>query len=67
MKDWFKNRGISDDKIHDLNWWESVQHSEQLKFVCTPCQHWTKSKKLNKFYNNNKKLIILNRNFNRYL
>lgn len=44
MKNWFKDCGIPEEKIHDLSWWESVAYSPQLKFVCTPCQHWTKRK-----------------------
>ncbi|KAL8279920.1 hypothetical protein RQP46_007770 [Phenoliferia psychrophenolica] len=25
MRPWFRSLGVSDDKIHDLDWWESVQ------------------------------------------
>lgn len=42
MKQWFEGCGIDKERIHDLSWWESSDYSENLKMVCTPCQHWTK-------------------------
>lgn len=42
MREWFQSFGIPPENIHDLTWWEEHQHSEHLKFVCTPCKHWTK-------------------------
>ncbi|MFB9053671.1 MBL fold metallo-hydrolase [Formosa undariae] len=32
--------GISKDKIHELDWWEEIMFSD-LKFVCTPAQHFS--------------------------
>jgi len=68
MKEWFIDRGIKAEKIHELTWWESYPYSEDLKMVCTPCQHWTKRKIHQKIQILQRSvLIIYSRNINQYL
>lgn len=33
-----RNWGIADDKIHELNWWDSVDYKE-VNLVCAPARH----------------------------
>jgi len=40
VKAWFTGMGI--DNVVELSWWEEAKLTENIKFVCTPCQHWSK-------------------------
>jgi len=40
LKAWFTSCGV--ENVQELNWWEESSFSDQLRFVCTPCQHWSK-------------------------
>lgn len=35
-----KSWGVDPQNIEELNWWEEVQHQD-LKFICTPAQHFS--------------------------
>ncbi len=42
LKKWFVDRGISPDKVMELDWWESNQFAEDVKITFTPNIHWSK-------------------------
>jgi N-acyl-phosphatidylethanolamine-hydrolysing phospholipase D len=37
--EWFQSIGVSKEKVHELEWWESKKLNN-LEFVFTPAQHW---------------------------
>lgn len=39
--------GVDPARIHEMSWWEATQH-EDLKFVCTPAQHFAGRGPLNR-------------------
>jgi len=42
LKTWFLDRGISAQRVIELDWWQSHQYSEQVKVTFTPVEHWSK-------------------------
>ena len=43
LKQWMNNQGCQN--VVELTWWEEDKFTGSegdFKFVCTPCQHWTK-------------------------
>ncbi|XP_046548638.1 N-acyl-phosphatidylethanolamine-hydrolyzing phospholipase D-like isoform X2 [Haliotis rubra] len=44
LKQWMVSTGCKN--VQELDWWQEVEHhaadGETVKFVCTPCQHWSK-------------------------
>lgn len=42
LKAWFLDRGISAERVVELDWWESHRFNEQVEVTMTPAQHWSK-------------------------
>jgi len=42
LKAWFLDRGISDERVIELDWWESHRFNDQVEVTMTPAQHWSK-------------------------
>jgi len=42
LKSWFLARGIAQDKVIELAWWQSAHFSEQVTLTFTPSVHWSK-------------------------
>jgi N-acyl-phosphatidylethanolamine-hydrolysing phospholipase D len=42
LKAWFLERGISDEHVIELDWWESHRFNDQVEVTMTPAQHWSK-------------------------
>ncbi len=42
LKAWFLERGISAERIIELDWWESHRYNDQVEVTMTPAQHWSK-------------------------
>jgi len=42
LKAWFLERGISDERVIELDWWESHRFNDQVEVTMTPAQHWSK-------------------------
>lgn len=42
LKTWFLNRGISAERVIELDWWDSHRFNEQVEVTMTPAQHWSK-------------------------
>ena len=42
LKAWFLNRGISAERVIELDWWESHRFSDRVEVTMTPAQHWSK-------------------------
>jgi N-acyl-phosphatidylethanolamine-hydrolysing phospholipase D len=42
LKAWFLDRGISDERVIELDWWESHRFNDQVEVMMTPAQHWSK-------------------------
>ncbi|XP_041349063.1 N-acyl-phosphatidylethanolamine-hydrolyzing phospholipase D-like [Gigantopelta aegis] len=40
LKKWLKDVGC--EKVEELNWWGEDDYNDKFKFVCLPCQHWSK-------------------------
>ena len=41
LKRWMSDHGC--ETVVELTWWEEhVYQGSNVKFVCTPCQHWSK-------------------------
>jgi len=47
LKAWFSSLGINN--VHELTWWEEYSFNENIRVVCTPCQHWSKRTLLDDF------------------
>ena len=44
IKKWMIKKGIREDRIHELDWWESASLTvggEQVRFTATPAQHFS--------------------------
>ncbi|MEM7565154.1 MAG: MBL fold metallo-hydrolase [Pseudomonadota bacterium] len=52
VRQWFLRRGISADKVIELDWWESHQFNEEVKITFTPTEHWSRRS----FWDTNKTL-----------
>jgi N-acyl-phosphatidylethanolamine-hydrolysing phospholipase D len=42
LKEWFLDRGISSERVIELDWWESHRFNDQVEVTMTPAQHWSK-------------------------
>ena len=42
LKGWFMGRGISTERVVELDWWESHRFNDQVEVTLTPAQHWSK-------------------------
>lgn len=42
LKAWFLNRGIDDERIIELDWWEQYQFGPNVEITFTPSVHWSK-------------------------
>ncbi|XP_048252801.1 N-acyl-phosphatidylethanolamine-hydrolyzing phospholipase D-like isoform X2 [Haliotis rufescens] len=44
LKEWMVSTGCQN--VQELDWWQEAEHATadgtSVKFVCTPCQHWSK-------------------------
>ena len=52
VKRWFLDRGISPDKVIELDWWESHQFNDDVLITFTPTEHWSRRT----FWDTNKSL-----------
>ncbi len=42
LKQWLLKRDISEDKIIELDWWQSYVHNNEVNITATPSKHWSK-------------------------
>jgi len=42
VKAWFVNRGISAERVVELDWWQSHRFDEHVEITFTPAQHWSR-------------------------
>lgn len=42
LKQWFLDRGIKDEKVIELEWWQSAQYNDHVSLTFTPSVHWSK-------------------------
>ena len=42
LKGWFVDRGVSADRVVELDWWESHRYNDQVVVTFTPVEHWSK-------------------------
>ncbi len=42
LKAWFLARGISTDRVVELDWWQSHRFNARVEVTMTPAQHWSK-------------------------
>lgn len=42
LKVWFIDRGISADRVIELDWWQSDQFNDDVEVTFTPAEHWSK-------------------------
>lgn len=42
LKAWFLDRGISADRVIELDWWQNHRFNDQVEVTMTPAQHWSK-------------------------
>ena len=42
LKEWFLDRGISADRVVELDWWESHRYNDEVGITFTPARHWSK-------------------------
>jgi N-acyl-phosphatidylethanolamine-hydrolysing phospholipase D len=42
LKAWFLDRGIRNDKVVELDWWQSSQFNDKVTLTFTPNVHWSK-------------------------
>ena len=42
LKAWFIDRGISPERVIELDWWDSHRFNERVEVTLTPAQHWSK-------------------------
>jgi len=42
VKAWFLKRGISEERVIELDWWESHRFNDRVEVTMTPAQHWSK-------------------------
>lgn len=44
LKCWFMERGIIENKIIELDWWDTYQYEDSISITFTPTNHWSKRK-----------------------
>lgn len=42
LRRWFLDRGISAERVIELDWWQSHRFNARVKVTMTPAQHWSK-------------------------
>ena len=42
LKAWFLKRGISEDRVVELDWWEDHAFSPEVTVTLTPAEHWSR-------------------------
>ena len=42
LKSWFLERGISAERVIELDWWEKHRFDERVEVTMTPAQHWSR-------------------------
>jgi N-acyl-phosphatidylethanolamine-hydrolysing phospholipase D len=42
LKRWFLGRGISAERVIELDWWQSHRFNARVEVTMTPAQHWSK-------------------------
>jgi len=42
LKDWFLERGVSAERVVELDWWQSHRFNDRVEVTMTPAQHWSK-------------------------
>ena len=42
LKRWFLGRGISAERVVELDWWQSRRFNDRVEVTMTPAQHWSK-------------------------
>ena len=42
LRAWFLDRGISPERVVELDWWESHRFNERVEVTFTPAQHWSR-------------------------
>jgi N-acyl-phosphatidylethanolamine-hydrolysing phospholipase D len=42
LKNWFQKRGISADRVVELDWWQSHHFNDRVEVTMTPAQHWSR-------------------------
>jgi N-acyl-phosphatidylethanolamine-hydrolysing phospholipase D len=42
LKTWFTGRGISADRVVELDWWQSHSFDDRAEITFTPAQHWSR-------------------------
>ena len=42
LKTWFLDRGISAERVVELDWWQSHRYNDLVNVTFTPLEHWSK-------------------------
>jgi L-ascorbate metabolism protein UlaG (beta-lactamase superfamily) len=42
LKAWFTDRGISPERVVELDWWDSHRFADHVEITFTPSQHWSR-------------------------
>ena len=42
LKTWFLDRGVSAERVVELDWWQSHQFNDRVNVTFTPVEHWSK-------------------------
>ena len=42
LKAWFIDRGISPDRVVELDWWETHRYNPRVEITLTPAEHWSR-------------------------
>ncbi len=42
LKAWFVDRGISPERVVELDWWDSHRYDDRVEVTLTPAQHWSR-------------------------
>lgn len=42
LKSWFLDRGISAERVIELDWWQKHRFNQRVEVTMTPAQHWSR-------------------------
>ena len=42
LKAWFLNRGVSAERVVELDWWDSHRFNQRVEVTLTPAEHWSR-------------------------
>jgi len=42
LKAWFLDRGIADERVVELDWWQSYRFDDRVDITFAPAQHWSR-------------------------